>query len=46
MKFCPGVADDQYLRNGEMRWLARRPLKGGLTEVLRTERRHGVRAAE
>lgn len=41
VEFTIGIADDQYLRFGEDRWLARRLLKGRVPEMVRQERRIG-----
>jgi asparagine synthase (glutamine-hydrolysing) len=46
MEFCAGIPDDQYLRDGQTRWLARRLLKGRVPEMVRTENRRGVQAAD
>lgn len=45
-EFCFGIPDDQYLRNGQTRWLARRMLKGLVPELVRTETRHGLQGAD
>ncbi|MEP5936801.1 MAG: asparagine synthase-related protein [Erythrobacter sp.] len=41
LELCIGIADDQYLRDGTDRWLARRLLNGRVPETVRTERRFG-----
>jgi len=46
MDFCIGVPDEQYLRDGEDRWLARRMLKGRVPEMVRTERRSGLQSGD
>lgn len=46
IEFCAGIPDDQYLRNGEARWLARRLLKGRVPEMVRLETRRGDQAAD
>ena len=45
-EFCLGIPDEQYLRNGETRWLARRLLKGKIPDVVLNERRRGLQAAD
>lgn len=45
-EFCFGIPDDQYIRNGETRWLARRMLKGVVPEMVRTETRRGRQGAD
>jgi asparagine synthase (glutamine-hydrolysing) len=46
LELCAGIPDEQYLRNGETRWLARRLLKGRVPEMVRSERRRGSMAAD
>lgn len=46
LELCAGIPDDQYLRNGETRWLARRLLQGRIPEAVRIERRDGVQNAD
>lgn len=41
MEFCAGIPDDQYLRNGESRWLARRMLRGRVPDLVLDEKRWG-----
>ena len=41
LELCIGIEDDQYLRDGTDRWLARRLLKGRVPELVRNERRFG-----
>ncbi|QNE04278.1 asparagine synthase family protein [Croceicoccus marinus] len=41
-----GIPDEQYLRDGETRWLARRLLKGRVPEQVRTERRLGIQSSD
>ncbi|XUU61092.1 asparagine synthase-related protein [Erythrobacter sp. HA6-11] len=41
VEFTAGIADDQYLRDGEDRWLARRLLRGRVPEMVWKERRIG-----
>ena len=46
LELCIGIGDEQYLRDGTDRWLARRLLKGRIPENVRTERRFGRQAAD
>lgn len=46
IEFCLGIPDDQYLRDGQSRWLARRLLKGRVPDMVRLERRRGDQAAD
>ncbi|MEZ5688154.1 MAG: asparagine synthetase B family protein [Caenibius sp.] len=46
LELCAGIPDDQYLRNGVDRWLARRLLKGRVPESVRNERRAGAQACD
>ena len=46
VEFCYSIPDDQFIRDGQSRWLARRVLKGLVPEVVRTERRYGRQAAD
>lgn len=46
VEFCLGIPDDQYLRNGVRRWLAKRMLAGKLPDVVRFEKRRGLQAAD
>ena len=46
IEFCAGIPDDQYLRNGQTRWLARRLLRGRVPEMVRQERRRGLQLAD
>jgi asparagine synthase (glutamine-hydrolysing) len=41
-----GIPDEQFLRSGETRWLARRLLKGRIPDDVRRERRTGLQAAD
>ena len=45
-EFCMGIPDDQYLRNGQTRWLARRLLKGKIPDAVLNESRRGLQAAD
>lgn len=46
VELCAGIPDDQYLRDGQNRWLARRLLKGRIPEVVRNEIRQGNDSAD
>lgn len=46
LDLCIGIPDDQYLRDGTQRWLARRVLQGRVPEMVRTEPRAGRQAAD
>jgi len=46
LDLCIGIPDEQYLRGGTDRWLARRLLKGRVPELVRNERRAGRQAAD
>ncbi len=46
LDFCLGVPEDQFLRCGQDRWLARRMLKGRVPEMVRTETRSGLQSAD
>jgi len=45
-EFCFGIPDEQYLRNGEARRLARRLLKGKIPDSVLNESRRGLQAAD
>ncbi|MBL8894027.1 MAG: asparagine synthase [Rhizobiales bacterium] len=45
-EFCLGIPDEQYLRNGKKRWLARRLLKGKIPDAVLNEKRHGLQSAD
>ncbi|MEY2927916.1 MAG: hypothetical protein RL367_2393, partial [Pseudomonadota bacterium] len=45
-EFCFAIPDDQYLRGGKHRWLARRMLKDSVPDIVLNERRHGSQAAD
>jgi asparagine synthase (glutamine-hydrolysing) len=42
IEFCFTIPDDQFVRSGVDRWLARRMARGLLPEAQRTERRYGM----
>jgi asparagine synthase (glutamine-hydrolysing) len=46
VEFCMGIPDDQYMRNGQRRWLARRMLKDQVPDMVLSERRRGLQAAD
>lgn len=46
LELCMGIPDEQYLRDGESRWLARRLLRGRVPEMVRTETRRGDQSAD
>ncbi|WP_216822182.1 asparagine synthase-related protein [Novosphingobium sp. TH158] len=46
LEFCVSIPDDQYLRNGSKRWLARRLLQNRLPDMVLSERRRGRQAAD
>lgn len=45
-EFCFAIPDDQFIRKGQSRWLARRVLKDLVPEAVRTERGRGRQAAD
>ena len=45
-EFCVGIPDDQYLRDGQERWLIRRAMKGRLPDVVLNNKRRGAQAAD
>jgi asparagine synthase (glutamine-hydrolysing) len=46
VEFCLGIPDDQYVRNGQRRWLARRMLKGKVPDMVLDEKRKGLQSAD
>ena len=46
VEFCMGIPDDQYLRDGNSRWLARRMLRGRVPDMVLNEKRRGLQAAD
>ena len=46
VEFCLGIPDDQYVRHGERRFLARRMLKGKVPDMVLDEKRRGLQAAD
>lgn len=46
LEFCVSIPDDQYLRNGSKRWLAKRLLRNRLPDIVLKERRRGRQAAD
>jgi len=45
-EFCFGIPDDQFLRHGQSRWLAKRLLKGKIPDMVLNEGRRGLQAAD
>ena len=45
-ELAAGIPDEQYLRNGQTRWLARRVLKGRVPEEVRCETRLGIQSSD
>lgn len=46
LEFCLAIPDDQFRRNGERRWLAKRMLRGMVPDIVLDEKRLGVQAAD
>ena len=46
VEFCLSIPDDQYLRNGQYRWLAKRMLRGLVPDVVLDEKRIGRQGAD
>lgn len=46
VEFCLSIPDDQYLRAGQSRWLARRMLRGMIPDQVLAERRKGLQSAD
>jgi asparagine synthase (glutamine-hydrolysing) len=46
VEFCLSIPDDQFLRHGERRFLARRMLKGKVPDMVLDEKRRGLQAAD
>lgn len=46
VEFCLRIPDDQYLRNGQRRWLSRRMLKGKIPDLVLDEKRMGLQSAD
>ena len=46
VELCAGIPDEQYLRDGTDRWLARRLLAGKVPEMVRLEQRTGAQSAD
>jgi len=46
VEFCIGIPEDQYLREGQDRWLIRRAMKGRLPDVVLNQKRYGTQAAD
>jgi asparagine synthase (glutamine-hydrolysing) len=46
VEFCFGIPEDQYLREGQDRWLIRRAMKGRLPDIVLNQKRFGTQAAD
>jgi asparagine synthase (glutamine-hydrolysing) len=46
VEFCFGIPEDQYLREGQDRWLIRRAMKGRLPDIVLSQKRFGTQAAD
>jgi asparagine synthase (glutamine-hydrolysing) len=46
VEFCIGVPEDQYLRNGQQRWLIRRAMQGLLPDSVVSNTKRGAQAAD
>jgi asparagine synthase (glutamine-hydrolysing) len=46
VEFCFGIPADQYLREGQDRWLIRRAMKGRLPDIVLNQKRFGTQAAD
>lgn len=46
LEFCAGIPDEQYLRDGQTRWLARRLMQGRVPEMVRLENRIGAQSSD
>lgn len=46
VEFCMGIPDDQFVRDGTERWLARRMFAARLPAMVLNERRRGMQAAD
>lgn len=46
LELCAGIADDQYLRDGEDRWLGRRVLQGRVPDMVWQESRAGRQSSD
>lgn len=46
VEYCLGIPDDQYLKNGVRRWLAKRMLNGKVPDAVLNETRKGQQAAD
>lgn len=46
VEFCMGIPDDQYLRDAQPRWLARRMLDGVVPDMVLHETRRGLQSAD
>jgi asparagine synthase (glutamine-hydrolysing) len=46
LEFCMGIPDDQYLRDGQRRWLAKRMLRGRVPDIVLKENRLGRQGSD
>jgi asparagine synthase (glutamine-hydrolysing) len=46
VEFCMGIPDDQFLRDGQRRWLAKRMLRGRIPDLVLNETRRGRQAID
>ena len=46
VEFCLGIPEDQYLRNGQDRWLIRRAMRGRLPNIVINQKKTGAQAAD
>ncbi len=46
LEYCFAIPDDQYIRGGERRWLAKRMLKTMVPDMVLAEKRRGLQAAD
>ena len=46
VEFCIGIPEDQYLHNGQERWLIRRAMKGRLPDIVLYNKKRGAQAAD
>lgn len=46
LEFCMGIPDEQYLKRGQRRWLAKRMLRGMVPDMVLDETRRGLQSAD
>ncbi len=46
LEFCTGIPDEQYLKRGQRRWLAKRMLRGIVPDMVVDEKRRGLQSAD